>query len=219
MKKHGILSILFITIFCTTVQSGAHPMTLWYTKPAARWEEALCVGNGRLGGMIFGRTEHERIQLNEDTVWSGGPYDPNNPEALSVLPELTKLIFSGKQREAEVLAQKKFMATPLRQQTYMTLGDLTLNFPGHKDVSNYRRSLNIDEAVARVAYRVDGTTYMREIFSSPVDQALVIRVTADAPGKISFTAEINTMQKIKTLSKENADVVLDGITGDYQNIK
>ncbi len=125
---------------------GEEALRLWYRQPAAQWVEALPVGNGRLGAMVFGGVEKERLQLNEDTLWAGGPYDPNNPEALAALPEVRQLIFAGKQGEAQRLAGEKMMARPLRQMPYQTVGDVLLTFPGTEDFTDYRRELNLDTA-------------------------------------------------------------------------
>ena len=102
---------------------------LWWNKPAEKWEEALPVGNGRLGAMVFGGPENERLQLNEDTLWAGGPYDPVNPEAQAALPEVRQLVFDGKYREAAGLVNAKIIAKPLGQMPYQTVGDLLLTFP------------------------------------------------------------------------------------------
>lgn len=121
---------------------------LWYEQPAREWIEALPVGNGRLGAMVFGGIERERLQLNEDTLWGGGPYDPANPQAREALPEVRKLVFAGEYEEATELVTAKVMATPLRQMSYQTVGELRLAFPGLEDPSSYRRELDIDGALA-----------------------------------------------------------------------
>src|SRR5215472_10018725 len=113
------------------------PLTLWYRQPALKWVEALAVGNGRLGAMVFGGANQERLQLNEDTLWAGGPYDPVNPEALGALPEVRRLILDGKYREADRLISAKVMAKPLAQMPYQTVGDLLLDFPEVNAVEDY----------------------------------------------------------------------------------
>jgi alpha-L-fucosidase 2 len=124
----------------------AEPLSLWYRQPARQWVEALPVGNGRLGAMVFGGLSQERLQLNEDTLWAGGPYDPVNPDAKAALPEVRRLIFDGKYKEAHQLVGAKVLAKPLRQMPYQTVGDLTLNFPEVAVVEDYRRELNLDTA-------------------------------------------------------------------------
>src|SRR5579864_7610474 len=148
---------------------GENGLVLWYDKPAVKWVEALPVGNGRLGAMVFGGVNQERMQLNEDTLWAGGPYDSVNPDAAAALPEARRLIFEGKYKEADRLIGARVMAKPLRQMPYETVGDLLLSFPEAASAENYRRDLNLDTAVATVRYTVGGVTFTRESFSSPVD--------------------------------------------------
>src|SRR5215831_2052623 len=121
------------------VEATTQPLVLWYEKPATQWTEALPIGNGRLGAMVFGGTASERIQLNEDTLYAGGPYDPNNREALKALPEARHLIFAGKYKEANDLIGAKMMAQPIKQMPYEPVGDLRLEFSGHTEFANYRR--------------------------------------------------------------------------------
>src|SRR5436190_797443 len=156
-----------------TAQSVSPPLVLWYDKPATQWVEALPIGNGRLGAMVFGGTASERLQLNEDTLYAGGPYDPNNPEALQSLPQARQLIFAGKFKEASDLIGQKMMAHPIKQMPYEPVGDLRLEFAGHEDVSNYRRELDLDSAIVKVSYNAQGANFTREVFSSPIDQVII----------------------------------------------
>jgi alpha-L-fucosidase 2 len=166
-------------------------LTLWYRQPAAQWNHALPVGNGRLGAMVFGETAVERIQLNEETFWAGGPYDPTNPGGAEALPEIQRLLFAGDVEKAHDLFGRTMMGIPYEQMKYQSLGDLWLFFPGHEEVTDYRRELNIDEAISRVSYRVGGVGYTREVFSTAVDQVIVVRITADQPGALTFSAELH----------------------------
>jgi alpha-L-fucosidase 2 len=194
------------------------PLSLWYRQPATQWVEAVAIGNGRLGAMVFGGIVNERLQLNEDTLWAGGPYDPANPDALAALPEARRLIFAGKYAEAQKLVGEKMMATPLRQMPYEPVGDLLLTFPETKAVRNYRRELNLDTAIARVSYAIGDVTFTREAFSSPVDQVIVIRLTADKPGQVSFIAGMKTPQ-LATVEVESPDtLVMRGVNGSAQGI-
>jgi len=208
-------------------------LTLFYTNVAVKWTEALPIGNGRLGAMVFGGAGREHLQLNESTLWAGGPYDPSNTNALAVLPEVRRLIFAGKYDEAHKLVGDKMMAVPLREMPYQTLGDLYLNF-GTNAVQNYRRDLNLDTAVASVSYTANGVHFKRELFATPVDQVIVIRLTADQPGQISFTASLGTPQKavasveMSTIKKTEgktpvvveypSGLVLQGMGGDARGI-
>ena len=206
------------------------PLTLFYTNAAVKWTEALPIGNGRLGAMIFGGVAREQLQLNEATLWAGGPYDPDNTNALAALPEVRKLIWAGQYDDASRLISGKMMAVPLRQMPYQTLGDLFLDFGTNAPVENYRRDLDLDSAVASVSYSVNGVRFKREIFSSPVDQVIVIHLTADQPGRISFTASLPTPQKASTTVEVNtwmprvgqtndATLVLNGVNSDARGIK
>lgn len=178
------------------------PLVIWYTRPATNWErEALPLGNGRLGAMIFGGTARERIQLNEDTLWAGGPRDCNNPEALQALPEVRRLLFAGKPVEALKLAGEKMMGRPMRLRPYQSLGDLRLEFPGHEAATDYRRELDLDSAVARVSYRVGDVTYTRELFASHPDQVIVMRFTASQPGRLTFFATLEREQEFSTSTR------------------
>ena len=194
-------------------------LTLWYRQPARQWVEALAIGNGRLGAMVFGCIDKERIQLNEDTLWAGGPYDSSNAEALEALPEARRLIFEGKYREANRLIGEKMMARPLKQMQYQPVGDLLLAFPDTGTVADYCRDLNLDTAIARVAYTASGVKFTREAFSSPVDQVIVIRLTADKPGQISFTIGMKTPQKATVETEVPDTLVMRGVNGEAQGIK
>ncbi|MGA2617292.1 MAG: glycoside hydrolase family 95 protein [Thermoguttaceae bacterium] len=196
----------------------AQNLKLWYDKPAGQWVEALPVGNGRLGAMVFGGVDHERLQLNEGTLWAGGPYDPSSPEALKALPEARRLIFEGKYGEAHGLIGGKMMARPLQQMPYEPVGDLKLSFPRHGDVVKYRRELDLDMAIARVSYTVAGVRFVREVFASPVDQVIVVRLAADKPGRIDFTAAMATPQKATIESEAPATLVMRGVNAEARGI-
>jgi alpha-L-fucosidase 2 len=194
-------------------------LVLWYRQPAKQWVEALPVGNGRLGAMVFGSINSERIQLNEDTLWAGGPYDPTNPEALQALPEARRLIFAGKYADAHKLIGEKMMAKPIVQMQYQSLGDLLLAFPNIEEVVNYRRQLNLDTAIVSVSFSKGGVNFNREVFSSAVDQVIVIRLIADKPGKISFTAAMKTQQTATVEVGPSDTVGMQGFNGSAEGIK
>lgn len=166
------------------------PLTLWYRQPAVNWVEALPIGNGRLGAMVFGGIAQERIQFNEDTVWTGGPHEYQHEGAVNFLPELRRLLAEGKQKEAHELGMKEFMSVPLRQKAYQPCGDLILEFPGHEAATDYLRTLDLDSAVAGVRYRLGDTVFTREVFASHPDQVIVVRLSADRPGALSFRAKL-----------------------------
>jgi len=161
---------------------------LWYTGPAGRWTDALPLGNGRLGAMVFGGVPRDEFQLNVDTLWSGGPYQPTNAEALPHLQEVRALMFAGRFAEAEALANAHLMARPYLEMSYQPAGRLLLDFDHPTLFSSYRRSLDIATAVARTSYRSGEVAFERESFVSAADGVLVIRVTAGQPGAITMTA-------------------------------
>jgi len=217
---HPTLLALILTLSCSVAmaQPPAEPLSLWYRQPAQQWVEALAIGNGRLGAMVFGGVAQERIQLNEDTLWAGGPYDPANPDALEALPKVRELLFAGRYRQAHNLISQKMMAKPLNQMPYQCVGDLLLTFPDTNGVTDYRRDLNLDTAVATVVYTVDGVHYTREVFSSPVDQVIVIRLKADKPGKVMFTASMKTPQRASVIVESPNTLVMQGVNGGSRGI-
>ena len=194
------------------------PLTLFYTNAAVKWTEALPIGNGRLGAMIFGGANREHLQLNESTLWAGGPYDPNNTNALAALPIARQLVFDGKYDDAARLIGDKMMAVPLREMPYQTLGDLFLDFPTNAAIENYRRDLDLDTAVASVSYTANGVHFKREIFSSPVDQVIVIHLTADKPGQISFTTGMTTPHSATVTNSVENTLVMNGVNGEARGI-
>lgn len=161
-------------------------LRLWFNRPAGSWTEALPVGNGRLGAMVYGGTGHEELQLNEETFWAGSPYDNNNPNALYVLPVVRQLIFDGKTREAQRLCDANFF-TSRHGMSYLTMGSLHLDFPGHEHAADYYRDLDISRAVATTRYRVDGVTYTRTVFSSFTENVIMMRITSDKDGALGFS--------------------------------
>ena len=193
-------------------------LVLWYDKPAMQWVEAAPIGNGRLGAMVFGGVPAERLQLNEDTLYAGAPYDPNNREALQALPDARRLIFEGKYQEAHNLVGARMMANPIKQMPYQPIGDFRLEFSGHTEISNYRRELNLDTAIAGISYAAAGTTFNREVFASPVDQVIVVNLTADRPGQISFAASFTTPQKA-VIEAAAGSLILRGENREESGIK
>jgi alpha-L-fucosidase 2 len=193
-------------------------LKLWYSNPADKWYEALPVGNGRLGAMVFGKTDKERIQFNEDTLWTGIPRDYSNPQAYEYLGQIRKLLFEGKQAEAEKLAMDKFMSVPLRQERYQPFGDVWIEFDGHENVTEYRRELDLDAAVATVQYQAGEVTYKRQVFVSFPDQVIVIRLSSDKPKQLNFSVKMNSPHP-DTLSTciEGNTIVLKGQLKDYHN--
>jgi alpha-L-fucosidase 2 len=204
-------------------------LSLWYREPAAdrpptppltgraaaaEWVRALPVGNGRLGAMVFGGVVHERLQLNEDTLWAGRPYDPVNPEAKAALPEVRRLLADRRYTDAAALASKSVMAKPLAQMPYQTLGDLRLTFGAVETVERYRRDLDLRTATAHVSYNAGETTFEREVFASAPDQVIVLHLTASRPGQVSFEARMSSPQRATVEATPDGDLVMRGVNGD-----
>ena len=168
-----------------------NPTTLlWYTHPADKWEDALPLGNGRLGAMVFGKTDEEEIALNESTWWTGGPYSTTVKGGASALPEIRRLIFDGELIRAHKAFGRHLLGYPVEQQKYQPLGSLVLTFPSREAVGGYRHQLDLDTAIVTTRYEQDGATFTREAFVSPIDQVIVVRLTADRPGRIAFRAQL-----------------------------
>jgi len=193
-------------------------LKLWYRQPAQNWTETLPVGNGRLGAMVFGGTEHEQLQFNDDTLWTGEPHEYHHAGAVKYLPTVRKLLFEGEQRQAERLAMEQMMSVPLRQEKYQPFGDLHLYFPTHDEPVDYRRELDIDSGLATVRYRIGQTTFTREVFSSFPDKVIVVRLSSDKPGQLTFTAKLDSPHPdTKILIVNKNTLALRGQLHGYMN--
>ncbi len=195
------------------------PLDLWYQRSANRWVEALAVGNGRIGAMVYGRINQEILQLNEDTLWSGGPYDPVNPLAKDAIPQVRQLVFDGKYAEAKTLVTNNVLAIPRGEASYQTAGDLLLTFPERTQVNDYQRDLNLDTAVSGVGYTANGVRYTRSVFASPTDQVIVVRLTADKKGALTFGTGLRSPQNSAIAVEPDGTVLLSGTNGNHGNIK
>ncbi len=204
--RAGVLLLAFLPSAAAGVASAA-PLRLWYEKPAKAWVEALPVGNGRLGAMVFGDPRHERLALNVDTLWSGGPREWNNPEAREWLPKVRGAVLAGRYAEADELA--KHMQGPFNQ-SYLPLGDLLLDFDGVGEVEGYRRELDLDRAVATTTFRAGGAVHVREVLASFPAQVIAVRLAADRPGQVSFTARLTTKLRGLVTAEGSSAIALRG---------
>ena len=194
MRRRSLLRISSLVALagmavCHAQEENA--LKLWYRQPAAAWTQALPVGNGRLAAMVFGDTRRERLQLNEDTVWSGEKRDRSNPEAPKAIPEIRRLLFEGRPAEAQAMADRTMISIPRALPVYQTLGDLWLDFGSVPEPENYRRELDLDTGIASVRYTAGGVRFVREVFATAPGRAIVVRLTADKPGSISFRATMS----------------------------
>ncbi len=224
MTRRTLTSFL-LTLTLAAPLTAAERLVLHYERPATEWVEALPVGNGRLGAMVFGGIHQERLQLNEDTLWAGGPYDPANSEARAALPEVRALLAAGDYQAAHDLVNAKVISRPGGQMPYQTVGDLLFSFSGADIVSDYRRELDLDTAVATTTYTT-GTgpwamTTIREVFASPVDQVIVVRLRArrgERPGQLNFTLGFQTPMHATSRTAGPDTLLLDGRNGSAAGI-
>jgi len=220
------MKLTFIILFLlgaatANVAQDISGLKLWYNRPSGNtWENALPIGNGKIGAMVYGNVEIETIQLNEHTVWSGSPNRNDNPEALASLPEIRRLIFEGKQKEAEQLANKAIITEKSHGQMFQPVGSLHLTFSGQDQYTNYYRELDIERAVARTTYAVGNVVYTREVLASLSDRVIVIRLTASKPHSISFTATFSTPQPKAIIQTTAAkELAIAGTTIDHEGVE
>lgn len=182
---------------------AAEAPRLWFAQPAAKWDEALPVGNGRMGAMVFGGPIDERIQFNEDTLWTGHPHDYVRAGALDALPQVRTLLAHGQIKEAEQLARTRLLSDPVRQKAYQPFGDIRIHFADHERTSNYRRELDLEAAVVRTTYTKEGIAYTEDVFASYPDQVIVIHLAANRPGAVTFNVGIDSPHKDAQTSAES----------------
>ena len=209
MKKR-LLTSLLLAVTCMAVSAQSHRM--WYSKPASHWLEALPVGNSHLGAMVYGGTDVEEIQLNEETFWSGQPHNNNSKKSLTVLSEVRSLIFQGKEGEASKLIDQNFIPGP-HGMRFLPLGSLRLSL-GHKDVSNYQRALNLGDATATTSYSYEGVKYERTVFASQADNVIIVQLKASKKGELEFDVNFDSQlqKKVFTVSEH------EGISGKVNEL-
>ena len=217
MKTRFIFSLLFST---TCFSQETTILKLWYNKPSGvTWENALPIGNGRLGAMIYGNADTETVQLNESTVWSGSPNRNDNDHCLDSLKTIRQLIFSGKQKEAEAIANHSIVSQTSQGQMFEPVGSLRLAFSGQKDFTNYYRELDIDHAIQKTTYVVNNIAYKREIIASLPAQVIVMHLTASKPASLSFTAFFSTPQPKASSKASSNELTLTGSTIDHEGVE
>ena len=224
MKRIIFFLTFAILISCELQKSLNDNLILWYQQPAEEWTEALPVGNGRLGAMVFGTVKCEHIQFNEETLWTGKPNDYAHKGASRYLDEIRSLLFEGKQKEAEELAMKEFMSVPLRQKAYQPFGDLYLEFPEHGEFTDYRRELNLRKALCKTTYKVGEVTYEREILASFPHQIIAIHLTCDQDKALDFFVRLDAEHVQKSVSTKDGQQTLsiavkDGVLHGMAQVK
>lgn len=216
--------LLFATFFIagiTEAQTNTkNTWKLWYKQPSGKvWENALPIGNGRQGAMVYGNVAQETIQLNEHTVWSGSPYRNDSPGTLDSLAAIRQLIFDHKYKDAERMANRVMFGKASSGQMFQPVGNLLLTFDGHENYTGYHRELDIETAVSKTSYTVNGVTYTREAIASFTDRVVAVRLTASKPGSISFVAAYSTPHRRATIKAAGNELVIDGLTSDHEGVE
>src|SRR6185437_11556030 len=209
-------ALAFLLFSYTTVV--AQKNILWYDKPAANWNEALPIGNGYIAAMVFGGAQQERLQLNESTIWGGGPNNTVDSAAKPYIEQVQALLVQKKYLEAQVLANQHVTQRGNGGMPYQLAGNLFIKFPGHDNVTDYVRDLNIDNATASVTYMYNGVRYKREYFTSFTDNVLMVRLTANKPGMITCDVKLQS-PLMKNIEVAHNDLVLSGLSSDHENQK
>ncbi|GAB3890991.1 glycoside hydrolase N-terminal domain-containing protein [Kibdelosporangium lantanae] len=198
---------------------AVNDLALWYDKPAgSEWLRALPIGNGRLAAMVYGNTDTERLQLNEDTVWAGGPHDYSNTRGAASLAQIRQLVFANQWTQAQDLVNQTMLGNPAGQLAYQPVGTLALALPSASGVSGYQRLLDLTTATTVVTYVANNVRYRREVFASAPDQVIAMRLTAETAGSVSFTASFSTPQRASASSPDGTTIALDGVSGDQRGI-
>ncbi len=215
-----LLTSLCLLVIANQSYANESPLKLWFDKPAAQWEAALPLGNGRLGVMVYGGVAKETLQLNEDTFWAGGPHNNLNPAALGSLAEIRRLISAGDYTAASNLAEKNITSQGSQGMPYQTAGQLTLDFQGHEKYQNYYRDLDIGNAIARTRYSIGDVNYEREVFSSFVDQVIVVRLTASKQNALNFTLGLSHPDQMPGQADAlKGTLLMQGKSIDHEGIK
>lgn len=223
-NRKVLLSLsLCIHVALFAQQPANNPMRLWYNKPAANWNEALPIGNGRLAAMVFGDVQNERLQLNEETIWAGEPGNNIIPNVYEPIQQIRKLLFEGKYKEAQQLSDATFpRQSPANcnyGMQYQTAGSLMLHFTGQESVTNYQRDLDISKAIASVSYKANGVTYKREYIAPLTDNIMMVKLTADKPGSISCSLGMQTPFKECTTQTKDGKLLHSGVSSTVDNKK
>ncbi|WP_200974901.1 glycoside hydrolase N-terminal domain-containing protein [Echinicola sp. 20G] len=184
--------LLFLFLTISSLQAQEKKWKLWYDKPASNWNEALPLGNGRLGAMVFGVPAVERLQLNEETIWGGSPNSNAHSKSKAAIPYIQKLIFEGNYQAAQELANEKVMSQTNDGMPYETFGNVYISFPGHQGYQDYYRDLDLEKAISTVSYTVDGVQYQREVFSAFEDDVIMVRLTADRAASITCNVQMTS---------------------------
>ena len=222
MKKLLCLCWLLALSGFARAEGPAAPLKLWYDRPAERWVEALPLGNGRLGAMVYGQPAREEIQLNEESIWGGSPHNNVNPKAAAALPEIRRLIFAGRNAEAQALCGEAICSQNGNGMPYQTVGSLRLDFDGAENYTDFYRDLDLERAVATTRYTAGGVTFTREVYASFAEDLLVVRLTASQPRALNFTLRYDTpypADRIAQSIEQGRILRLDGAAQDHEGVE
>ena len=215
-RKIAIIIALFVLPSLSVLSA---PHILWYDRPAQYWNEALPIGNGRLGAMVYGNVFSDRLQLNEETIWAGQPNNNANPEALEYLPKVRQLVWEGKYKEAQDMATAHVQSKTNHGMPFQPFGDLYINFPGVGNYTNYYRELSIDSARAITRYTINGVQYQREYISSFSSNVITVRLTASKKGMITFNAQLTSPHQDVNIKSEGDEILLSGTSSNHEGLK
>ena len=209
MQRRNILTLFFVLFLLIEGTKAQEKLKLSYIQPATEWTEALPVGNGSLGAMIYGGVSLEHIQFNEEMLWRGQPHDYSNKDAGDYLNEIRQLLTEGKQMEAQKLAQQEFMSEPLQQVHYQPFGDIYIDFKNHDNYTNYKRELNLNNAIGSVSYTVEGVEYKREVLSSFPDQIIAVNLTSSKSKALNFDLWLDAIHEDKAVKTNGSTQTLE----------
>ena len=205
-SKKSALLVVFLLVY--SISYGQQNLKLWYKQPSKQWEDALPVGNGKLAAMVFGGVATERIQFNEETLWTGEPQSYAHKGASQYLPQIRTLLNEGRQKEAQDLATKEFMGNPMRQMAYQAFGDLYIDFAGHENFSEYKRELDLNDGISRVNYKSNGTSFSREVFASFPAKTIFVKLQSDQSQKLNFTLRMDAIHANKRVTVNGNELTL-----------
>jgi len=209
LKPILLLLFMIMTVSCQQVKQHYNWLQLFYNQPAKEWTEALPVGNGHMGAMVYGTVEKEHIQFNEETLWTGKPHDYAHKGASKYLEKIRQLLFDGKSEEARKLAAKEFLSIPVRQMAYQPFGDLYIEFPGHADYTDYRRELNLTNAICRTSYKVANVEYQREVIASYPHRAIAVNLLSEKEKSLGFTVSFDALHEYKKVEYKDGMLTLE----------
>lgn len=208
-----------LLVLCASIAAMAQEYKLWYDKPALVWTDALPLGNGRLGAMVYGIPATERLQLNEETIWAGQPNNNANPNTKAALPIVQNLIWQGEYRKAQDMCTSQIMSATNHGMPYQSFGNVYISSQGMDSYTDYRRELSLDSACAVTCWTAGGVKYRREVITSFADNAVIVRFTASKPHSISFNANFTSPHDDVIIRTDGDEATLEGVASKHEGLK